>query len=197
MLKLSQEWWCSKDQNTKWPHTGPVFWKMYLLLPVLLYGLIKCIISLKTLGVSEQNKPKSPKSSSQLVRHSVSWCLSVWGRKSYRLWGVICFSRTIALQYLSITVLQAFLCCLFVVNDPPAKDCHELCSVSVLRHLTEQGLCYTFRASAVTVPVPPHITQELNHSQRQINGKCRTQTRAKGDVREGLITAAVGSKAHE
>lgn len=67
--------------------------------------------------------------------------------------------------------------------------------LSVLRHLIEQGLCYTLRANTITVP--PRVTQELNHSLRQINDKCRTQTRAKGCVRKGLITAALGCKACE
>lgn len=155
---------------------------MYLLFPVLLYGLIKCIISLKTLGVSEQNKPKSPKSPSPLVRLFCALMLQCMRQEIIQaIWGVICFSRTITLQYLSIIILQAFLCWIFIVNDPTARDCRELCSISVLRHLIEQGLCYTFRAS--TIIVPPCVTQELNHSQRQINDKCRTQTRAKGDVR--------------
>lgn len=158
-----------------------MFLEMYLLFPVLLYGLIKCIISLKALGVSEQNRPKSPNSPSQLARLFWVLMLQCMRQEIIQTLGEICFSRTIILQFLSFTVPQAFLCWIFIVIDPTARDCCELCSISGLRHLIEQGLCYTCRAS--TVSVPPCVTQELNHSLRQINDKCRTQTRAKGGVR--------------
>lgn len=67
-----------------------------------------------------------------------------------------------------------------MVNDPAARDSYEHYSISVRRHLIEQGLCYTFRAS--TVVVSPRVTQG---AESQIDDERRSQATANGKVCKG------------